>query len=249
MSLEPIDDLTLKDRVIRRLRRAILAGSLPAGAPLSERDIAAQLGVSRTPVREAFAALGREGLLTLSPHREVRVAALSPAQQAEVCRLRALLESYALGLALRGRPAALLQTLGEIVAGFQSLAQSELPADGVEAVLEQGWRLDMRFHEAIVQAAGDSMLQQVWETRGALVWMPATPRRFAEPAEARALLRRQYQEHAALLAAISAGAVRPALRLLAAHLLQAAGLELTATSPDLLIGLTELASSPSNREE
>jgi len=161
MNLQPIDDLTLKDRVIRRLRRAILAGSLPAGALLSERDIAQQLGVSRTPVREAFAALGREGLLSLSPHREVRVAEMSPAQLAEACRLRALLESYALSMALHGDSVALLDTLQEVVRSFHFLAQGNAADEGVEAALEQAWQLDLRFHAAIVKAAGDSLLWQV----------------------------------------------------------------------------------------
>jgi len=79
--------------------------------------------------------------------------------------------------------------------------------------------------------------------------MPATPRRFTAPEEARALLRQQHREHAELVAAMSAGDGAPALRLLAAHLLRPANLELDAASPDLLIGLANLASSPSNGKE
>ena len=142
--------------MIGRLRRAILAGSLPAGAPLSEREIAQQLGISRTPVREAFAALGGEGLLEISPHREVRVVELSPRQREEAGRLRALLEGYALQRAGQRARAALAATLWAVVDEFQALARRGLENADVEEALEQCWQSDMRFHAAIVRAAAPS---------------------------------------------------------------------------------------------
>ena len=58
----------------RWLRGEILAGALPPGAPLSENEVAQRLGVSRTPVREAFIRLENEGLLTVTPQVGTTVA-------------------------------------------------------------------------------------------------------------------------------------------------------------------------------
>jgi len=223
MNLERIDDLTLKARVISRLRRAILAGTLAPGALLSEREVAQQLGISRTPVREAFAALEREGLLTLSPHREVRVAEATQTQRDEACRLRAVLEGYALFEALRKDRSALVGALAGIVAEFARLAGRPVDAAGLEEALEQAWQLDIRFHSTIVQAAGDTLLWQVWQTRSMVTWMPATPRRFAQPDAAGAFLRAEAADHAGIAAAIQSAEVVAAVRLLAGHIIRPLG--------------------------
>jgi DNA-binding GntR family transcriptional regulator len=235
MSLEPISDLTLKDRVISRLRRAILAGSLPPGAALSERDIAQQLGISRTPVREAFAALEREGLLVLSPHREVRVAEMSPAQLDEACRLRALLEGYAFYLALARDAAGLLAELAKVVEDFGRLTAQSVDAANVEALLEQAWQLDLRFHTTIMERAGDSLLRQIWQTRSAVTWLPATPRRFTALDAAHDFLHSEWRGHAGILQAAQAGPPAEAARQLALHIL--APTTFSASDKEALSGL------------
>ena len=69
-----MNDGILAEQIANRLRRAILRGALPPGASIKERDNAAELGVSRTPMREAIRILAKEGLVELRPARSPIVA-------------------------------------------------------------------------------------------------------------------------------------------------------------------------------
>lgn len=74
------------------LRRRILAGTFPAGMPLRQDALAAELGISRIPIREALVQLEAEGLVTILPHRGAVVSELSADEVAELFELRALIE-------------------------------------------------------------------------------------------------------------------------------------------------------------
>lgn len=87
------------DQVVGRLREAIVSGHLAPGTRLPESRLAAQLGVSRIPVREALSRLEAEGLVKREPYRGTTVAKLSPEQVAESFMLRSLLEGFAAKLA------------------------------------------------------------------------------------------------------------------------------------------------------
>lgn len=84
---------TLTDAATRVIRERILAGSLPAGEPLRQEALAAELGVSRIPLREALQRLEAEGLVALIPHRGAVVAELPTADALELFELRSLIES------------------------------------------------------------------------------------------------------------------------------------------------------------
>src|SRR5262249_20109196 len=77
------------------IRESILAGRIPAGARIGEVDLARQLSVSRTPIREALSRLAAEGLVELSPNRGARVTSWSTAELREIFELRLRLEPYA----------------------------------------------------------------------------------------------------------------------------------------------------------
>ena len=76
----PLQPLPLSAAIADRLRTQILQGHWPAGTDLPDGNIAAQLGVSRTPVREAMKQLCHEGLLTAHPRRGMVVTILRPEQ-------------------------------------------------------------------------------------------------------------------------------------------------------------------------
>lgn len=90
---------SLVDRVGHAVRRAILEGRLRPGETLSISDLAADLGVSHSPVREALQRLSGQGLILLRPARTPVVAPLDLAELEEVYRLRELIEVDALGRA------------------------------------------------------------------------------------------------------------------------------------------------------
>jgi DNA-binding GntR family transcriptional regulator len=83
------------EQTVARLRRFILEGDLEPGARLQEVELAAQLGVSRTPVREALRELSSQGLVEILPHRGARVTRWSASELIEIYELRSMLESHA----------------------------------------------------------------------------------------------------------------------------------------------------------
>lgn len=88
--------IPLRVAVLDKLKRAILDGTLKAGELLSENKIAADFGVSRTPVREALRVLEREGFVTMLPGRKVIVSVPSPQDIEEIYDIRLIVETEAL---------------------------------------------------------------------------------------------------------------------------------------------------------
>jgi DNA-binding GntR family transcriptional regulator len=83
-----------------RVRSAILDGELAPGTVMSQVALALELGISRTPLREALRMLQSEGLVEAEPNRRVRVAAMSPTDLEELCIMRVTLEAEALRLSV-----------------------------------------------------------------------------------------------------------------------------------------------------
>jgi DNA-binding GntR family transcriptional regulator len=86
---------TIGQQVYERLHHDVMAGELVPGTWLRELDLAAMLGVSRTPVREAVRRLAQDGLLEISPNRGVQVRALGVAEALDAYEVRELVEGAA----------------------------------------------------------------------------------------------------------------------------------------------------------
>ncbi|QIZ37799.1 GntR family transcriptional regulator [Saccharopolyspora sp. ASAGF58] len=99
-TFEPLDHTPRAINVANVLRRAIMSGSLLPGSPLREAQIAADMNVSRAPLREALRTLEEEGLVTRIPYRGAFVASVGPEVIEEVASLRVRLEPYAAELSL-----------------------------------------------------------------------------------------------------------------------------------------------------
>src|SRR6202042_2644977 len=82
------------------LRECILDGTLPPGTKLSQVSLAAQLGISRTPLREVLRMLQEEGLVEFEPNQRTRVAGLDPAELDDIYASRILLETLALSMTI-----------------------------------------------------------------------------------------------------------------------------------------------------
>ncbi len=116
---------TAQEAVLIELRARILGGELPAGSALRQEDLAASLGVSRVPVREALRMLESEGHVVYAAHRGYRVAELSGADLEEIYALRAVIED---DLAARAMPAMTADDLAQIHAAYAVLADAESSA-------------------------------------------------------------------------------------------------------------------------
>jgi DNA-binding GntR family transcriptional regulator len=145
----------LYGRVLGTLRPAILSGELPRGMRLIEEEIAARLGVSRGPVREALAVLEQEGLVTMQPRRGASVVGVTERDIRELYDLRRLLETHAAGLAAaNARPEdidylnGLSERLSERARGAQLDALSPV---------------DIVFHRHLFVMANQLRLRAAWE--------------------------------------------------------------------------------------
>src|SRR4029453_13619161 len=118
---DPMGDATLRRLLVRpksltdlahdSIRQLIVGGELPMGAQLSEATLAAQLGISKTPVREALLRLRADGLVEIQPQRGTFVFALAPRQVEEICAFREVVEVSAVKLAMEARRPALAKAL------------------------------------------------------------------------------------------------------------------------------------------
>ena len=136
------------------LRDAILTGRIPAGARIAEMDVARQLSMSRTPIREALSHLAAEGLVELSPNRGARVTAWSPGELREIFELRLRLEPYAVRRAVPRLADGQINELAVLAHAMQAAGK---PGDGQD--LPKVVELNRRFHSLLVQTAGSPPLE------------------------------------------------------------------------------------------
>lgn len=138
------------ERSYRVLRERIVSGEFVGGQVLNQIQLAAELGTSRTPVREAIAHLASERLVTVSAGRGVRVATLTVQDYLEVNQLRWLLESFAARMAAGRMPV-------DVVDGFakriRTLERRRPDAATVET-------LDQELHQAIATHCGNQRMQE-----------------------------------------------------------------------------------------
>lgn len=143
----------LRELVFESLREAIISGRLHPGQHLMEIQLAEELGVSRTPVREAIRKLELEGLVVMIPRKGAYVAGLSIKDIADVFEIRRALEGLAARLAAERCTDEELEEMERIL-----MKTAELVEEGrVEEIIE--W--DTRFHEALVKAAHNPRLSQL----------------------------------------------------------------------------------------
>src|SRR4029079_9251781 len=149
-ALDLLREQSLTSLVQRELERRIEAGELAPGAKLNEVDVAADLRVSRGPVREAFRALEQAGLVRTEKNRGVSVRQVSLQEADEIYEVRAALE------ALIGRLAAkrALPEQGQGLRGLMTRMQSVARARDAAAYFP----LNLEFHDALAQAAGNAAL-------------------------------------------------------------------------------------------
>lgn len=136
------------------LLQRIQRGELPAGAFLIESDVAEQLGISRTPVREAIRRLAAEGLVRSGDRRRAVVREFDEAQVEELYELRSRLESYAAERAATRIDAAGLENLAALAGAMEACA-----ARGDAAAVARFAELNDAFHQQILAAAAAPHLE------------------------------------------------------------------------------------------
>jgi DNA-binding GntR family transcriptional regulator len=142
-----------KDRAHDYVKRQVLTGAFPGGELISEGEVAAALGMSRTPVREAFLRLEAEGLLRLYPQRGALVVPVSSGESRAVIEARLVLEQFAVRKVI-GRGAAVRASV------FERLS-AELQRQR-DAVAQSDWEefsdADRSFHDVTLQESGNAIV-------------------------------------------------------------------------------------------
>jgi DNA-binding GntR family transcriptional regulator len=196
------------DQVYAALRDRIIHGSLERGARIHQEDLAEELGVSRTPVREALRRLAAEGLVEMRTNRGARVADIGPSDMRSAYEARLVIEPGAARLGATARPSA---PLGRMRAALA--AQRRAIPD-----VRRSFEANREFHIALVQASGNGFLlqfvQRLWVARiGEVIYerQSETPER----------MRLDADEHEQILGAIEAGNARRAESVTRRHLAEA----------------------------
>jgi DNA-binding GntR family transcriptional regulator len=152
-ALRPVATRTLSDEVADSLRESIRSGALPPGVRLVERDIAAQLGVSRIPVREAIQRLAEEGLVRKTPHRGTFVYSPTRAEIEQISSLRVVLERFVVERVVeRWQPKHETQLRRIVKRMRRAAAQRDM---------RQVYELDYDFHRTLWEIADHELLLEV----------------------------------------------------------------------------------------
>ncbi|MCO6452615.1 MAG: GntR family transcriptional regulator [Caldilineales bacterium] len=149
----PSQAILLRDMAYQRIKDAIRLTEFKPGEHLSETRLSKQLGISRTPVREALQVLAQEGLVNIVPGRAVTVADPSPQEVMDTLYLRLLLEPEVARLAARDITEQQLDTMRKAVVIMQ---ESTDPAQ-----YRQWCKADTVFHETLAEACPNRLLGEL----------------------------------------------------------------------------------------
>jgi len=202
----PIARHALYEEVAERLRARIFAHELAPGAWLDEQAIAAELGISRTPLREALKVLAGEGLVRLEPRRGCYVAELTEQDLDDIFPVMALLEGRCAWEAARRAASA---DFSELAAIHKDLERHAAANDA-----DRFFEANQAFHAAVQRIAGNRFLAQMIDDARKVLKLT---RRDSLRLDGR--LRQSLAEHRAILAALQQRDADTAARLMHDHLL------------------------------
>ncbi len=149
-TFEPIETQNLAERVASVIRSAIISGQLAPGAPIRDRQVADELGVSRTPVRDALHRLNSEGLAEPKGRAGWSVTAFTEQDVHELFQLRMLLEPQGLVVLENSPDPERIAQIGAAFEQFEHPIPAELHLDYFTA--------DDNFHRLLVACSGNSRL-------------------------------------------------------------------------------------------
>lgn len=143
------------------IRKRILSGEYAPGQSLATKTLSADIGVSRTPVRDALRQLEADGLVTIQTRLGASVKKMDLKEFREMCYLRLALESFASGLAAANRTDEDLREIAHALEAMRKLTEkiTSVAKDNEGVVLEELRREDVRFHIAIMTAAKNDLMK------------------------------------------------------------------------------------------
>ena len=204
------DPASARDRAYAFVRDGILRRTIKAGAFLEEEQVSTAVGVSRTPVREAFHRLAAERWLELVPRRGARVRQVTAQELVDVYEARRVIEGHAVRL---------LCTTRQAVPALSHMLLDAMCAYGADTI-EQQVSLDQRFHRSLVATLGNAVLVEMYDSLRARQQQVALSAFAADPGRLQTIL----NEHRALLDALTLFDATEAEAILSVHLQPLAGI-------------------------
>lgn len=199
------------DRAHDAIRQGILEGRFPPGTRLVEEQLAEEIGLSTTPVREAVQRLAAEGVVEFVPHRGAHVASWSASELDVIFELRSMLEGFSASLAATRIDKATIGRLEELAERMEEAARSD-----DEDRLDRIATLNNTFHAEVVSAAADRHVSRLLEGLQQAPLVHRTFRRYDERALARSMA-----HHRELIDAFRAHDAAWARTVMTAHVLAA----------------------------
>lgn len=209
--MEEYQDQSLRGRVFRRLRNDILSGVYKEHDELRETTIGDELGVSRTPVREALRQLELEGLVTIVPNKGAYVTGISKKDVHDIYKIRSMLEGMCARWATRYITPEQIGELEEVIL----LSEFHLKRKNEEKAVQVS-ELDGKFHKVLYEASNSRILEHVLSDFHKYVQMART-----HSVESRERAEKSIEEHRAILEAIKGKDEDQAERLANAHVMKA----------------------------
>jgi DNA-binding GntR family transcriptional regulator len=145
---------SLKEMVADEVRTRIIDGRIRLGAGLSENGLAAELGISKTPVREALLQLKQEGLVEVQPQRGTYVFRMAPEQVVMISELREILEVAAVKTAIARNYDPLVERMSGLYAAMREAYEAD------DRLSYQ--KLDGAYHETIVELCGNPYVRSAY---------------------------------------------------------------------------------------
>jgi DNA-binding GntR family transcriptional regulator len=213
---------SLADVVVQDLRSRILDGRLRLGESLSENALAAELGISKTPVREALLRLKIEGLVDVQPQRGTYVFRLGADQVGMISELREVLEVAAAAAAMKHNRAQLAARMSKIV---REMRKAYEVSDRVAYAT-----LDGQFHQSILDLCGNTYMRDSYDPVGFRVQALR-----ARLTDKDTLNRQSFQDHCEMLRLVKAGRTATLLRLIREHIRMTAQSSLELLANNLLL--------------
>ncbi len=196
---------SLSEAVTARLRAEIVEGEFRLGEVLSESKIAARYQVSRTPVREAFACLGLEGLILTEPQQGTFVFTMDREDFAQMSETRSILETAALSLAMERNRSRLVKQWTRLVSGMEAAMKTD---NG-----KRYSRYDGEFHQTLFSLSANPYLALASQSFAAKI-AAVRNRLGAHPEH----MKHSYEQHAELLRLVRDGDFKSAAKLLETHI-------------------------------
>jgi len=221
--LPRVSPRNLSDEVYSILRTAILAHDIEPGARLLEAELAAELGVSRAPVREAMRMLEHEGLLESLPRRGATVVTIPEEEIQMFYEFRADIEAKAFARAATRITDEELDDLRDKLAQLHDAYRS----GDIDAVTTA----DRQFHGAVVSIAGLTLLRRLWSNFDGPLRVRINQLVDAAASEDTAFIESQEFSHARLVEALEARDPAEAARLVTGHILEVKELVQAAHAP------------------